>query len=172
MAEAPAPTLPELEAALARMVHERYPHAESDDEAELQAMAARDCEYLLTRIRILEAELVEANDEVKWIAPSHRSSPAQALKRIKALCARFPDLFQAMLAVSVTHPAVAKEMLAPAIKQFRRDTDSLSSEDMNGLLVAISNGAQQAFEAVLRTRKNAERKGGGGGGGGVCWVKD
>ncbi|WP_428510457.1 hypothetical protein [Roseateles sp.] len=75
-----------------------------------------------------------------------------------------------MLAVSVTHPAVAKEMLAPAIKQFRRDTDSLSSEDMNGLLVAISNGAQQAFEAVLRTRKNAERKGGGGGG--VSWVKD
>jgi len=134
-------------------------------------MAARDCEYLLTRIRILEAELVEANDEVKWIAPGHRSSPAQALKRIKALCARFPDLFQAMLAVSVTHPAVAKEMLAPAIKQFRRDTDSLSSEDMNGLLVAITNGAQQAFEAVLRTRKNAERKGGGGGGG-VSWVKD
>ncbi|WP_428510391.1 hypothetical protein [Roseateles sp.] len=97
MAEAPAPTLPELEAALARMVQERYPHAESDDEAELQAMAARDCEYLLTRIRILEAELVEANDEVKWIAPGHRSSPAQALKRIKALCARFPDLFQAIL---------------------------------------------------------------------------
>jgi len=170
MAEAPAPTLPELEAALARMVQERYPHAESDDEAELQAMAARDCEYLLTRIRILEAELVEANDEVKWIAPGHRSSPAQALKRIKALCTRFPDLFQAMLVVTVTHPAVAKEMLAPAIKQFRRDTDTLSSEDMSGLLVAISNGAQQAFEAVLRTRKNAERKGSGGGG--VSWVKD
>jgi len=102
--------------------------------------------------------------------PGHRSSPAQALKRIKALCTRFPDLFQAMLVVTVTHPAVAKEMLAPAIKQFRRDTDTLSSEDMSGLLVAISNGAQQAFEAVLRTRKNAERKGSGGGG--VSWVKD
>ena len=39
-----------------------------------------------------------------------------------------------------------------------------------GLLVALNNGAQQAFEAVLRTRKNAERKGGGGGA--MAWVRD
>jgi len=158
MANAADPTLAELEAALARMVQERYPHAESDDEAELQAMAARDCEYLLTRIRILEAELIEANDEVAWIAPGHRSSPAQALKRIKALCGRFPDLFSAMLAVTATHPAVAREMLAQAVKQFRRDADALSAEDVNSLLVSIVNGANQAFDAVLRTRKNSERK--------------
>jgi len=49
-------------------------------------------------------------------------------------------------------------MLAMAIKQFRRDADTLSNEDMVSLLVSVVNGGNQAFEAVLRTRKSSERK--------------
>ncbi|MCV2359424.1 MULTISPECIES: hypothetical protein [Roseateles] len=151
-------TLPELEAALATMVHQRYFEAESDDEAELQAVEARDTEYLLTRIRCLELSLKAADEELSWIAPGGRSTPAQSLRRIKALCGRFPDLFNAMQAVVVTHPAVSREMLAMAIKQFRRDADALSQEDVVGLLTSVVNGANQAFDAVLRTRKGADRK--------------
>ncbi|MCV2368590.1 hypothetical protein [Roseateles oligotrophus] len=151
-------TLPELEAALATMVHERYFEAESDDEAEMQAVEARDTEYLLTRIRCLELNLKAAEEELSWIGPGGRNTPAQSLRRIKALCARFPDLFNAMQAVAVTHPAVSREMLAMAIKQFRRDADALSQDDVVGLLTSVVNGAHQAFDAVLRTRKGAERK--------------
>lgn len=158
MDEARRLTLPELEAALAAMVHKRYFEAESDDEAELQAVEARDTEYLLARIRLLELSLKSADEELAWIDPGVRSTPAQSLRRIKALCGHFPDLFNAMQAVVVTHPNVSREMLAMAIKQFRRDADALSQEDVVGLLTSVINGAHQAFDAVLRTRKGAERK--------------
>ncbi len=151
-------SLPELEAALAQMVHERYFEAESDEEAELQALAAKDCEYLMTRIRCLELSLKAADDDLAWLGPAARSSPAQSLRRIKALCGRYPDLFGAMQAVVVTHPGVSREMLAMAIKQFRRDAESYSQEDLVGLLTSVTNGALQAFDAVLRTRKGADRK--------------
>lgn len=154
----PNQTLPELEAALAKMVHERYFEAESDDEAEMQALAAKDCEYLMTRIRCLELSLKAADDDLAWIGPTARSSPGQSLRRIKALCGRYPDLFSAMQAVAVTHPGVSREMLAMAIKQFRRDAEAYTQEDLVGLLTCVTNGALQAFEAVLRTRKGADRK--------------
>ncbi len=112
----------------------------------------------MTRIRCLELSLKAAEEDLSWIGPGERCTPAQALRRIKALCGRFPDLFNAMQAVAVTHPAVSREMLAMAIKQFRRDADALSQEDVVGLLTSVVNGANQAFEAVLRTRKGAERK--------------
>ncbi|MFY7865486.1 hypothetical protein [Roseateles sp.] len=151
-------TLPELEAALATMVHERYFEAESDTEAESQAFEARDCEYLMTRIRCLELSLKAADEDLAWIGPGAKSSPAQSLRRIKALCGRYPDLFSAMQAVVVTHPGVSRDMLAMAVKQFRRDADAYSQEDVVGLLTCVTNGALQAFEAVLRTRKGADRK--------------
>jgi hypothetical protein len=154
----PSPTLPELEAELARLVHERYFEAESDEEAEMQAVAAKDCEYLMARIRCLEFGLKAAEEDLPWIGPTARSSPAQSLRRIKALCGRYPDLFGAMQAVAVTHPGVSREMLAMAIKQFRRDAEAYSQEDLVGLLTSVTNGALQAFEAVLRTRKGADRK--------------
>ena len=75
------------------------------------------------------------------------------------MCGRFPDLFNAMQAVVVTHPAVSREMLAMAIKQFRRDTDALGQGDVVGLLTSVINGANQAFDAVLRSRRSADRKG-------------
>jgi hypothetical protein len=53
---------------------------------------------------------------------------------------------------------VPRALLAAAVKQFRRDADAYSADDVMGLFTAISNGAQQAFEAVQRTRRGADRK--------------
>jgi hypothetical protein len=38
------------------------------------------------------------------------------------------------------------------------DAESLSPEDLQGLLTAALNGGRQGFDAVLRTRKGGERK--------------
>jgi len=167
MADVPAMSLPELEAALDAMVHERYNQAESDEEADAMALAAQDFDYLQTRIRCLEAALNAANNEVAWIAPAARPTPAQALRRIKAICGRFPDLYSALLVIVATHPAVSRDMLAMAVKQFRKDTEALSPEDVKSLLVSIVNGGNQAFDAILRTRKNADRKSAS-----IPWAKD
>lgn len=106
--------------------------------------------------------------EVAWIDPLHHSTPAESLARIQALCELFPDLCSAMLAILGTHQSVPREMLAAAVKQFRRDTDAMPREDVVSLLVALGNGGRQGFEAVLRTRKsNAQRQASS-----LGWVKD
>jgi DNA-binding transcriptional LysR family regulator len=92
------------------------------------------------------------------MAAERADDPRAALQRIEALCAAHPTLFGAMLAVVASHPGVPRPLLATAIKQFRRDADTLTLDDMVGLQVSISNGAQQAFDAVLRTRRGGERK--------------
>jgi len=107
------------------------------------------------------AEPAAALDALSWLDPATRVPPALALQHIKTLCGLYPDLFSAMFVVSATHMAVSREMLAMALKQFRPDAAALSQEDVQSLLVSIVNGANQAFEAVLRTRKDQERKGGG-----------
>ncbi|MDC8785425.1 BAR domain-containing protein [Roseateles koreensis] len=154
----PAVPLPELEAALDAIVQERYNQAESDAEVDALALAAEDHDYLKVRIQCLEAMLSAANNELAWIGPNASYTPAQALRRIKALCLRYPDLFNALFTVAATHPTVPREMLAMAIKQFRRDTESLSNDDVVGLLTGLVNGSNQAFDAILRTRKGADRK--------------
>jgi hypothetical protein len=131
--------------------------------ADAQAAEAGDTAFLLARIAALQARLGEQgegadNDDVSWMGPQERHSPPEALRRIKTLCAIFPDLYGAMLAVQLTHAAVSRELLALAIKQFRRDAESLSPEDLQGLLTAALNGGRQGFDAVLRTRKGGERK--------------
>ncbi len=155
---------------LAALAAERYalaPEALSDAQAlagvDARAAEADDKEWLLARIAALQARLGEQgegadNDDVSWMGPQERHSPPEALRRIKTLCAIFPDLYGAMLAVQLTHAAVSRELLALAIKQFRRDAESLSPEDLQGLLTAALNGGRQGFDAVLRTRKGGERK--------------
>jgi hypothetical protein len=98
-----------------------------------------------------------SSPDLTWIAPSQRASPADALARIQAICEACPELFSAMLAVYATHQGVPREILAAAVKQFRRDTDSLSRDDVVSLLTALWNGGKQGFEAVLRTRRNPPR---------------
>ncbi len=90
--------------------------------------------------------------------PQRRHGPAEALRRIKTICAIYPDLYSAMLAVQLSHGSVSRELLAQAIKQFRRDAEALSLDDLQGLMTAALNGGSQGFEAVLRTRKGSERK--------------
>lgn len=99
--------------------------------------------------------------EAGWILPGRHGTPAEALARIEVICAGMPDLFAALLAVLGTHQSVAFGILAAAIKQFRPDVADLSNDDVASLLTAIRNGGIQGFEAVLRSRRKAERKAGG-----------
>lgn len=99
-----------------------------------------------------------AVEDFSWMAPGQPADPRAALQRIGTLCAMHPSLFSAMMAVVVTHPGVPRLLLAQAIKQFRRDADAYTEEDVMGLQAAILNGALQAFDAVQRTRRGSERK--------------
>jgi len=92
------------------------------------------------------------------VAPAEPEDPRAALQHIETLCGAHATLFGAMFAVVASHPGVPRPLLATAIKQFRRDTDGLTLDDVMGLQTSISNGAQQAFDAVLRTRRGSERK--------------
>jgi len=155
-----AKTLPELEARLESLRSERYGIAETVAEAQVLAEKVGDCEYLMARIRCLEARAAQHAIDVAWTSPADRSAPAETLLRIKALCAQFPELFNALSVVAATHPGVPRDRLALAIKQFRRDADALSKDDVVSLLVGIGTGAREAFEAVMRTRKAGERRAG------------
>lgn len=106
--------------------------------------------------------------DVDWVLQSARSTPAQALARIGALCQGIPDLFAAMFAVLATHQGVSKEILALAIKQFRPDTTDLSRDDVAGLLTSIFNGGKQGFDAVLRSRRRGSERGAAS----MPWLKD
>ena len=114
-----------------------------------------------------------ANDDalgphpLAWMAPGYRSEPAEALARIRAMCELIPELYGAMFAVSATHQSLPKEILAAAVRQFRRDTDGLTQDDVVGLMTSILNGSRSGFDAVLRSRKKGERKAIS-----TPWVKD
>jgi hypothetical protein len=109
-----------------------------------------------------------APDTLAWLQPGHRCTPAEALRRIQALCAAWPDLHAAMLVVLATHQELPRDMLAAAIKQFRPDLDPYTREDVVGLLTAIWNGGRSGFDAVLRTRAGAPKRVSGG----FSWVKE
>lgn len=108
------------------------------------------------------------DDPLAWLQPGRRAAPAEALRRIQLLCASRPDLYAAMFLVLATHQELPRDRLAEAIKQFRPDLDACSREDVVGLLTAIWNGGKSGFDAVLRTRAHAPKKGGGG----LSWVKE
>lgn len=105
--------------------------------------------------------------DVTWLDPLQRSSPAESLARIKALCEFYPELCSAMLAIVGTHQMVPGEMLAAAVKQFRRDLDPYTPADVAGLIAALINGGRQGFDAVLRTRKASANRSAP-----LSWVKE
>lgn len=107
-------------------------------------------------------------DGLGWLLPGHRPAPAEALRRIQALCSAWPDLHAAMFAVLATHQELPRDMLAAAIKQFRPDLDPYTREDVVGLLTALWNGGKSGFDAVLRTRLNSPKKGASA----FSWVKE
>ena len=149
--------LAQLRARVQQLAQQNY-RADEGPAVERLAAAAGDSAYFLARLRLLEAERDAAALHVHWMSPTQASTPKEALLRIKALCGYWPDLYEAMQAVLATHPLVARDILAKAIKQFRRDTEAYSVEDLTGLLISAWNGGRHGFEAVLRTRKTAERK--------------
>lgn len=102
---------------------------------------------------------VGADDDLSWLAPQHRASPAQALRRIRVVCEQTDDLYGALLTVVATHQGLRHDMLASAVKRFRRDLDEFGQDDVTGLLRACWNGGWQGFDAVLRSRQGRSRKG-------------
>lgn len=95
--------------------------------------------------------------DVYWLAATHRPSPPEALRRIKAICEQCPELFGALMTVAATHQGLRHDILAAAVKQFRRDLDPFSRDDVTGMLRACWNGGWQGFDAVLRTRRQRDR---------------
>lgn len=155
---------PSLEARLARLraevdalVRERYPRIPEADLAQQAAMCG-DTDYLLARLQLADAERDAALHHVHWMAPGRPCPPKEALSRIKALCSYWPDLYEAGQAVLATHPTVARDLLAKAMRQCRADAEAYSPEDLTSMLIGGWNGGRQGFEAVMRTRKNADRK--------------
>lgn len=110
----------------------------------------------------------ERDGTLAWLQPGHRAAPAEALKRIQALCSFWPDLYAAMFAVLATHQELPRDMLAAAIKQFRPELAIYTVEDVVSLLTAIWNGGKSGFDAVLRTRAASPKKGVGA----FSWVKE
>ncbi|HSI47680.1 MAG TPA: hypothetical protein VLA61_05395 [Ideonella sp.] len=113
----------------------------------------------------LDAPVAQA---LAWLLPQHRATPADALQRIRVICEQAgSELYPALLLVLATHQAVPREILAAAVKQFRRDCDAFSREDVCGLLNGIANGGYQGFDVILRTRKTGEKKSSG-----FSWIRE
>lgn len=93
-----------------------------------------------------------------WMAPDHRAGPAEALPRIRAMCALCPELFDAMLLVVATHRGVPVPHLAAVLKSARPELADLQPHDVEGLVTATWNGGRQGFDAVWRTRQKAGRR--------------
>ena len=109
------------------------------------------------------------DDSLHWLASDHRPSPGEALPRIRAICEQRPDLFAALLAVVATHQGLRHEVLAAAVKRYRRDLDPFTQDDVSGMLTACWNGGWQGFDAVLRSRR---QKGRVAGTASLGWVKE
>lgn len=105
-------------------------------------------------------------DPLAWYSPGQHGTPAQALARIRSICAHVPELYGAMFAVLGAHQGVPREMLAAAIQQCRADAAAMPRADVVALLTSIWTGGREGFDAVLRSRKKGERKAGLG------WVKE
>jgi hypothetical protein len=108
------------------------------------------------------------SEDLRWLLPGQHGLPAEVLPRIQFICAQQPDLFAAMFLLLATHQGLPRDILAAATKQCRSDVDDLTREDVVGLYTSILNGGKQGFDAVLRSRRKAERKTGGFG----AWVKE
>jgi transposase len=143
--------------AVEQLASERYSSGSNAAQIEELAVAAGDCEYLMARIRQLDAEREHASVQLPWLSPTRSGSAKEALKRINAICQAFPDLFSAMLVVVATHQSAPREALAATVRQLRPDAAELTQADVEGLLASIVTGGRQAFDAVLRTRKSAKR---------------
>lgn len=149
-----------LREATLKLAADRYGDGMDQQQIDREAARAGDVEYLLARIRYLEADRDRAHSDVRWLAPGSKVAPRDALPRIRAICAACPDLFSAVFTVLATHQGVPRQALAAAIKTFRGDTSALSESDVASLLAGLWNSGREGFKSILRTRKGSElRKG-------------
>ena len=100
----------------------------------------------------------EPGDALAWLHPSQHGTPAACLQRIRWICEQMPDLYSAAITVAATHQGVPRDQLAAALRQFRPELQMHSPRDVAGMINGLWNGGKDGFEAVLRTRKNAERR--------------
>lgn len=147
-----------LREATRKLAADRYGDATDQRQIDGQAAQAEDVEYLLARIRYLEADRDRAQGDVRWLSPDGPVAPKDALPRIRTICTIFPDLFGAVFAVLATHQGVPRQALAAAVKTFRSDTSALSEADVAGLFAGLWNSGREGFESILRTRKNGKCK--------------
>lgn len=155
-----------LRDATRKLAEDRYGDATDHRQIDERAAQAGDVEYLLARIRYLEADRGRAHSDVRWLSPDGTVAPKDALPRIRTICMAFPDLFGATFAVLATHQGVSRQALAAAVKTFRRDTAALSHADVVSLFAGLWNSGREGFESILRTRKNGKCKAGA-----PAWVK-
>lgn len=101
------------------------------------------------------------DDDVYWLATGHRPPPAEALRRIRSICEHVPDLFGALMTLVSTHQSLRHDILATAVKQFRRDLDEFDRDEVAGLLRACWHGGWQGYDAVLRARRQRSRQSSG-----------
>jgi hypothetical protein len=100
----------------------------------------------------------DAGEAAAWVLPGPHGDPASCLQRIRYICQRNPDLYAAVATVVATHQGVPRDRLAEALRMNRAELQAHAVEDLVNLLKAAWNGGRDGFEAVLRTRKNSERK--------------
>lgn len=141
-----------------RLAEVRYSDITDLRQVDERAAQAGDVEYLLARVRYLEADRDHAKTDVRWLSPETAIAPSDGVPRIRAICRLFPDLFSAVFVVLATHQGVPRQALAAAVKIFRKDTSPLSEADVVGLFAGLWNSGREGFESILRTRKGGTRK--------------
>lgn len=105
--------------------------------------------------RAIPQDLAET---LTWLLPAQHGTPAVCLQRIRWICEHTPDLYSAAITVAATHQGVPRDQLAAALRQFRPELQVHSARDVAGMINGLWHGGKDGFEAVLRTRKNAERR--------------
>jgi hypothetical protein len=155
-----------LRDATRKLADDRYGDLTDPRQVDERAAQAGDVEYLLARVRYLEADRDRAQTDVRWLSRDIPVAPKDAVARIRAICKMFPDLFSAVFVVLATHQRVPRKALAAAVKAFRSDTSALSDADVAGLLAGLWNSGREGFESILRTRKGHRSKAGA-----PAWVK-
>ena len=115
--------------------------------------------------RVAQSALLQAN--LGWFLADKPAAPADAMLRIQAICVALPDAYVVAITVLVTHPTVPKEILAAALKRFRKDFDCHSNADVVSMLIAAWNGGKSGFDSVQRTRATAPKRVAS-----VPWVKE
>lgn len=96
--------------------------------------------------------------QLDWLRPDAGADPVACLKRIRWMCDQVPDLASLVLLVGATHQGVPRARLAAALHHCRAELATMPEADVLSLVNGLLNGARDGFDAVLRSRKGANRR--------------